>query len=309
MAFIVIIATVAILFFFSVGFLTGPDNFNFEINNVDYLMQTELIGLVLDSNFLHYTVCFSLTLVLTIPILALLYAAIKLFFNFRGGNKFIGLALGSLWILGFMALIVSAFVIADKFSSRYSDTHVTELVDFNRDTLYLESYLPENLESYGFDEDENVPIFLSDGRVYLKGYSVDVYPSNTEHFKLKLKRKSQGDNEKEAENKAKNVSFSYNLTDSILSVNQYLDFPENDGFRNQEMEVSIGVPLNKVIYFGSSSKNIIYDVENVTETWDYDMVGHYWKMTAKGLDCLDCEWNFENSTAPGMDTTKSEVGK
>jgi hypothetical protein len=35
-------------------------------------------------------------------------------------------------------------------------------------------------------------------------------------------------------------------------------------------------------------ERIIYDIDNVTNTYDGDMVGRRWKMTAKGLECVDC---------------------
>ena len=34
--------------------------------------------------------------------------------------------------------------------------------------------------------------------------------------------------------------------------------------------------------------DVIYDVENVTNTWDEDMLGKKWIMLEDGLTCLDC---------------------
>ena len=34
---------------------------------------------------------------------------------------------------------------------------------------------------------------------------------------------------------------------------------------------------------------IIYDIDNVTHTYDGDMVGRRWKMTPDGLACVDCD--------------------
>ena len=36
-------------------------------------------------------------------------------------------------------------------------------------------------------------------------------------------------------------------------------------------------------------ERIIYDIKNVTDTYDGHMVGRRWKMTEKGLACVDCE--------------------
>ena len=36
-------------------------------------------------------------------------------------------------------------------------------------------------------------------------------------------------------------------------------------------------------------ENLIYDIENVHNMWDGQMIGHTWKMERRGLVCLDCE--------------------
>jgi len=35
-------------------------------------------------------------------------------------------------------------------------------------------------------------------------------------------------------------------------------------------------------------EDLIYDIKNTTDTWDYDMLGHYWKMEKEGLTCISC---------------------
>jgi hypothetical protein len=39
------------------------------------------------------------------------------------------------------------------------------------------------------------------------------------------------------------------------------------------------VPVGKSVYLSEKSDWIIYDVDNVTNTWDGDMVGKTWTMT------------------------------
>jgi hypothetical protein len=35
-------------------------------------------------------------------------------------------------------------------------------------------------------------------------------------------------------------------------------------------------------------EDFIYDIKNTADTWDYDMLGHYWKMEEDGLTCISC---------------------
>lgn len=289
-AMLVILGTVFALLFVSIGFFAGPEIFNMEINGAEYIFQTELMELIFDNNLIFYFSSIALVLLFAVPMLALLYAAVKLFFNFKGGNKAFGISFGMIWLLSIIMLIISTFIVIDKFSARYSDSQIMNLQSIRTDTLYLASYQPEEIGNWGEDY-EKKPIFIKDEKVYLKALSVDVYPSTSNTFQLKIKKKSFGKEEETAEKNVKELSYSYSIEDSLLSINEYLQFPKVNGFRNQEMRISIGIPINKVIYFNESSKNIIFDVENMSDTWDYDMIGHYWKMSNDGLLCLDCEIN------------------
>ncbi|NCP46119.1 MAG: hypothetical protein GW818_06805, partial [Flavobacteriales bacterium] len=48
-------------------------------------------------------------------------------------------------------------------------------------------------------------------------------------------------------------------------------------------------PLYQVVYLDKSLKELIYDVDNVTNTYDKKMLGKKWVMLENGLNCLDCE--------------------
>ena len=38
---------------------------------------------------------------------------------------------------------------------------------------------------------------------------------------------------------------------------------------------------------------MLYDVENLTDTWDGNMPGYTWKMEKKGLACTNCPPDFD----------------
>jgi hypothetical protein len=59
---------------------------------------------------------------------------------------------------------------------------------------------------------------------------------------------------------------------------------EGSRWLQQEVDITIKVPEGKSIYLDKDLVKIIYDIENVSNTWDGDMVGKYWKMTELGLE-------------------------
>ena len=88
--------------------------------------------------------------------------------------------------------------------------------------------------------------------------------------------------------RAKNINYNAAQQDSVLLLNTNFSFAIKDKYRNQEVEVLIKLPKNKVIYLDNSLKRLLYDVENVNGIFDGEMVGKYWMMTANGLNCLSC---------------------
>jgi len=83
--------------------------------------------------------------------------------------------------------------------------------------------------------------------------------------------------------------------------------PYADKFRDQEVKVSIALPVGKSIYLDPSSREIIYDIENVTNTYDGKMMGHHWLMTEKGLECTDCEWIIKEKEEKESSRLKIEI--
>ncbi len=48
------------------------------------------------------------------------------------------------------------------------------------------------------------------------------------------------------------------------------------------------MPVGKSVYLSEDMDKIIYDIRNVTNTYDGDMVGKTWTMTSEGLECINC---------------------
>ena len=44
-----------------------------------------------------------------------------------------------------------------------------------------------------------------------------------------------------------------------------------------------------IVHLSEEMDDIIYDIENVLDTYDGDMVGRKWVMRSDGLMCVDCE--------------------
>ena len=80
-------------------------------------------------------------------------------------------------------------------------------------------------------------------------------------------------------------------------MNNYISTLKENKIRGQEIDIELYVPIGKVIYLDPSLEEIIYDIENVSNTWDDDMVGKKWVMLEDGLTTLEelAGMSFETS--------------
>ena len=87
--------------------------------------------------------------------------------------------------------------------------------------------------------------------------------------------------------------------DSLLMFDDRFPIPKNVMYRDQSVKMILKIPVGKTIYMDESIEDIIYDIENVTNTWDHHMGGHYWMMTNEGLKCTDHD--FTNDDEANID--------
>ena len=64
---------------------------------------------------------------------------------------------------------------------------------------------------------------------------------------------------------------------------------KDEKWRVQNLKIILKVPIGKSIYLSKSLKNILHDLDNVTNTHDSKMMNRQWIMTQEGLTCIDCD--------------------
>lgn len=234
-----------------------------------------------------YTLTYiGIALICLIPLSALLYGGLKILFKIPSANKAVGLAGISLFVIGIAIIIFSTINTASLYTNKQNITEVVRIDSLSSDTLRLSS-LDEHYSTGIFNAHE---IFIENDYIYTDNMSVNVVQSADDQLNIRLNKASRGSSRKDAGARAEHIDFTYEIDDNKLSISPYIDFPIEDRFRVQEVEIIIELPVGKSIYLEESSVDIIYDIKNVSNTWDGKMIRHTWLMTEKGLQCTDCPW-------------------
>lgn len=66
-------------------------------------------------------------------------------------------------------------------------------------------------------------------------------------------------------------------------------------WRNQRLSVKVYLPVGQKIFIDPSVQRLLDDIDNVSNTYDGDMVNHTWQMQTQGLVCLDKIINEEDN--------------
>lgn len=264
----------------------SPGDINVNGNHFAGYWSTEFAEIFFASGS-SYTFGFIGIIFLTlIPLLAILYGGLKILFNIPSSNRAVGFTAIALWIIGIILVAVTATRTANEYKSKQIFSEEIMLPEIQGDTIRLSS-LDEHYSNSLFNSHE---LFIEDGSIFIDNLEVDVVQGKSNEVVLILKKMSRGENRKDAGRRAENINIKYEVEDNVLAISPYLDFPYSDRFRTQEVQISIALPVGKSIFLENSSRDIIYDIKNVTNTYDGRMISHTWLMTEQGLACTDCEW-------------------
>lgn len=239
-------------------------------------------------------------LVAGIPIFMLMYLGIKLLLNIKYKNKWLNIGLGVVWFIGFCLGISVAFKTVKQFSESSKVKEVVQLTNVG-DTLIVKANSSDNiLKNFNFTNSVEVEQRLSKGKNdYVFGLNgnqlsvignvdVDIVESNTDSIEVVVYYNSQGESKQIANNNAKNIQYQLKQTGNELLLDQIFSVKAGEKFRAQDVDVKIKLPKGKVIVLDKSLKGLLDNVDNVTNTWDGDMINRRWYMGEKGLSCIDC---------------------
>ena len=121
-------------------------------------------------------------------------------------------------------------------------------------------------------------------------------------FKLVQSFESQGSSRRQAVENAKMVSYNVSFNDSILTFDEDLSFNENAVFRGQHLNMILYIPYDFPFTMDEGMSRFI------SQYVDSDYLdGYTWKMTRRGLECIDCNATGDETLSELRDFDEVEV--
>ncbi|HEX5743820.1 MAG TPA: PspC domain-containing protein [Flavobacteriaceae bacterium] len=234
-----------------------------------------------------------------IPFVFLFMLGIKIISNSaKSMGKTLKLTLLGLWLVAILGLIFSGIEYSTH--TAYNGFHTTnhDLPNVITDTLDIKMIgNDEFYDSKSLRKRHGFEVIVDNGveKLYSSKIKLDFAKSDTETAFVKIRKEAEGNSRNAANEFAEQIEYKFNLTDKKLQLDGYFLSNLENIYQNQEVEITVFLPVNSFIYLDKSTKTYLYDVENTDDIYDDDMIKHYYQMTNEGLKCLDCSEIIKNN--------------
>jgi len=235
-------------------------------------------------------------IVVGIPFIILFMLGLKILSsNIKSFSTTTKLSLLGIWLISIIGLGFAGINFATQTAYDGVNNQTEEFPIIANDTLAIKmvgnddlSYRKELRRQYSSET-----VYDNDiQKLYSTRINVDIKFTDKENAFIKIRKESEGRNRLSANNNAEAIEYQFNLNDKNLELNGYFLSDFENKFKDQLVDITIYLPINSVIYLDGSTRTFLDDVDNLQDVHDRNMPKHYYKMTDKGLECLDCDPNI-----------------
>lgn len=286
----------ALMVMIGIAFLIGLLTSTFGITNFSSEAFEFLLHSILPDHMFGWAVTAGL-LFFGVPCLMMIYTGMKILLKLQYKNTAINLTALGLWLAG---LGIGIWVIVSSTAEFAESSEVRSNVVLSHakvDTLTLKVNIDPEMAVHGgrhgngrlHYNERDWHLWRISGDTVKLGYpALHIAEAEGDSFEVYFVKSSQGADRKAAFENARHIRYTIDQKEATLLLNSSFELETGDAYRAQQVDVYVLVPKNKVIFLHKSTRDMLDDVPNLSNTWDGDMADRRWKMTANGLECVDC---------------------
>ncbi len=213
-----------------------------------------------------------------VPVIAIVTGLIRRLAKMKGNSTILKAAFWSLWLLGLACVIGLIVSLVNDFKYR-SNANEQNIVLTNAKTDKLELHAARMGTYYHrFDWLRMEPFAnIDEDTAYVNNLHVRITKASSDSFEVKLLKMSDGESRQQANELSDRIQYNINQQDSTLLLSKGIAITEEQKFRNQQIYVTVAVPVGKKILVDGSVANwdgnvhIGFDDDN----WRYRDNGRY----------------------------------
>ncbi|MFN8145421.1 MAG: PspC domain-containing protein [Bacteroidia bacterium] len=242
----------------------------------------------------HFVLGFiGVVLLVGIPFLMLAYAGARMLFNIKKSSRIVGFTALGLWLTGVGICLVIGIRLAGEFSEKESVRKEISLVTPASKIMTVEMNGSKNEEKKydesEYDEDEDFYLNINDNRFFSQKVKLDIVKSPNDSFQLVEILYARGNSRKNAIDNASHIIYTFTQNEGTLKLDRHFTLNQDEKYRAQKIQLLLRVPVGAKVKLDESLKPYIYDIDNIENVLDRDMLNRTWIMTDRGLHCVDCD--------------------
>lgn len=281
---VITIFSIAVLVGLTVAIFSGVGVINFAI-------PRQVTDMVLTNSQMWWLVLGGI-LTIGIPFTLLLLNGLKILFKVKLNLRKIGAVMAGLWLVGIAICVLTGVRIASEYQRSATVKRTQMLSNITGDRLYLKS-TSEDINDIDIHDDfvhygDLLMLDENSDSIWNSLVRFDIEQSDNDSVYMVTTYYSRGKTYDDARRLADEINYRYRVTDSVIMLPKYFKLSTSSKFRGQNVRLVLKVPIGKSVVLDKSLESLPDNVENVTDTWDWDMLGHEWKMTKDGLECNQC---------------------
>ena len=273
-AFIALTLIVALLGIF--GSTWNLDGFNFISLN-GYIYGLDGAQAIFGSGWRLLALRVGTLLTLLLPLFALVVFLAKIFGRELTNSKLLSFSGIASFIVGLILIFISAGSLITDFRERSTET---DKITLSGISFEITADILEDDQGFFFD--------VEDELLHIENVRFNIEATTSPTASLELKHAASGRNHSEARQRAQSFDYPTAQVGEELRLSEYFTVPKESLYRGQDLKVTLRLPIGATVYLDESIENIMYDIRNVQDMYDGDMLGHLWEMTPEGLSCTDC---------------------
>jgi phage shock protein PspC (stress-responsive transcriptional regulator) len=215
-------------------------------------------GFFLEGTWQNFLAWATLLLFVAVPLIALVVWLIRRLMRVKSQKSYLGYVFGSLWTLGWVAVILFISSVSRDFRNQTPLTEEVTIAQPANGTLKVVAQgnkIRYYDRSWWWNDDNDEDVFFlnsNEDSMFLNTVRVKVVKSEDSLFHVHIIKMSRGYSPTKAEAKAKNISFSVKQLDSTLVLPKGFTIGRDDKYRAQRVMVIIEVPNGKKVVLDRS---------------------------------------------------------
>lgn len=253
--------------FLFIGFISSffnavPIYFSDTVPGFSAFSIPELLETFFPSPIYIYVALIGIIFLIATPLLMFIYYGFKLVFGFKYSSKIIGFTTFSLWIIGLVLCIISAFQVARNFSNKgvVTEKYTSALIEGQKVVLEIDgsSAINAHFESEALHIGQIGITNFNNANVLFGMPHVEINDkSRSDELEVLLLFDARGYSKEDALKNAGAIKFPVEIKDTLITMPAYFVVDDNFKWRHQNLKVQINVPAGHDIIYSQTTRTLL----------------------------------------------------